>query len=446
MVLSDLTPARAWGFNGSDNTEPFEPVNRVILRTAGQALSCGLAPARDCRDQLRKLLIVNSNRLPFSSPPAPREAIGQPAPIAPDCSRSDAAGNAVRGCALPPRPACSAVPGAALCASPRALRLTPTHGDANKLAARFAAPAGSGGRVATATVPQPSGNLQHIENAALFSTVAELQALASRHAHAGMHLPARACRGLSKAATLQPLQIRYVEQWVRGCSVVAARLRLQPAIDQAGNEACRAAGSNILAGRYPRRVLDVACSGVKEARVALTFGDFGAARISGRRVGHLDLGAMGTSSASGRNGGFPRVCGAGCGRVGRVMLEGCAQVPGNAGISCLRRQPFRLRASAALGAPIGSEAPPLPPSRARQSPCTLAAAIFPIWNGFSSPAPILRFAPRLEKPRQGWGGSIGSGCGMIRGQSATRRSGRGVMLAGKPRRFCDGSAGVACVN
>lgn len=396
------------------------------------------------------------NRLPFNRL-APRSIFGTALPGGTDCSRSGAAGGAVRGCSSSPRPvpmqktfawSDEALAGVALgfvwCLDLHCL-LTPTRASAKKISARFAGPNGSGGWVASATTLQPRCNHQSTDIAPLFTVVAELRAQASRDVRVRVCACTRACRGGQNLQLLQPLKNSYILELVSGCKMVARRLRLQPRQNQAGSGTSCSLGMNILVAGYAGLRSDAVCSGVKGGRVAQTFGVFG------RRCASA-WARSGGGSIDGEKAGIAGVCEGQIAPVGRVMLEGLTKAQQLQGLARLRRQPIGLlhRWSTAGSAGGGGDrpaAPPLPPSRARQSPCTQAQAIFSNWNGVSaSPDHIRLTALRVARTRQGWAGTIGSGCGNDRGQSARRMRGQGMMQGFGLRRFCDGNAGAACVN
>lgn len=415
-------------------------------------------PARDRSFDVRQHVEAVRDRLHFQRL-TQGERLGQAMRFAPTCGRSggtgEAGAGAVRGrSSSTPRPALQSMAGASSRALGFAFRLTPARWDANKLVATFGGPDGSGVAVAGATHLQPWCNSQSIDFAALSVAVARLQAGASRHVRTYVRVGARVSEGFEKPATLQPSQLIHVDHKVSGCRSVAARLRLQPASTGAENGALGVVQRNILAAGYPWRGLDVACSGVKRGRVGETFGDFrpGADR-AGWRSASIWAGSV-RISARCENGGFLRVCAGRSGLVGRAMLEGCAQSLGFAWFSDWQRKPSGLLVTASASAWASRSAgggidrpaaPPSPPSRARPSPCTLAHERAGFWTGY--PALIHTGAVRsLAGTRQSGGLRIGSGCGLGVRHPDGQAPGRGVGLAGIPRRYCDGSAGVSRVN
>lgn len=442
-----MTPALAWAFSDSENTEPLISVKRFFSAPLKRAISVRFQPARDCSVDTRQRGNAVRNRVHFQ-PVTQGVRLDQAVRLAPTCGRSGAAGGAVRGrSSFTPRPAAQRMAGAPSRALCIAFRLTPARGDASKLVASLCGPIGSGVAVASATRLQPFCNSQNIDIVTLSVVVARLHGGASRYACAGAREGARACRVFGKSATLQPVEYIDVEQWVNGCRTVAARLHLQPASPSLGNQGLRGVHSNILVGGYRCAVPDGLASGVRRGRVAESFGDF-------RPGGAVDLGAMGLPGVWAENGGFLRVCGAGSGRVGMPMLEILAQSIGFAALSDIRHKPVRLQ-GVALAVPMAgggddrAEAPPSPPSRARPIPCTKRHAIFPIWNGISARQSGLIHSGAVRNAdgtRQGGGRTDGSGSGWGIRHPAKRALGLGGGLAGMPRRFCDGSVGVSHVN
>jgi hypothetical protein len=434
------------------------PVKRFFNARLEGAISVWFTPARDRSFDVRQHVEAVRDRLHFQRL-TQGARLGQAMRFAPTCGRSGGAGEAgagaVRGRASStPRPDAKAMAGASIRTLGLAFRLTPARCDASKLVATFGGPDGSGVAVAGATHLQPWCNSQSIDFAALSVAVARLQAGASRHVRAYVRVGARVSGGFGKPATLQPSELIHMDHKVSGCRAVAARLRLQPASDRAADRACAVVQANILAAGYRRGSLDGRSSGVKRGRVGETFGDFrpGADR-AGWRSASSSAGSV-RISARCENGGFLRVCAGRSGLVGKPMLEGCTQSLGFAWFSDQQRKPSGLLVGpssspwstrSAGGGIDRPAAPPSPPSCARPSPCTLAHAVCQIWTGY--PALIHSGALRgLAGARQSGRLRIGSGCGLGVRQPAKRVLGRGAGLAGMPRRFCDGSAGVIRVN
>lgn len=298
------------------------------------------------------------------------------------------------------------------------------------------------GAVASATDLQPTCNQQAPEIIELSLPVARLH-LQPRVTHA----PTRVCAHahMYTRQKLQPCNHDYISQGyqiVIGCSAVAERLRLQPAVRNAGEGDGKAREINIIGRGYAALAAAHASicpiRGQIGGRVAKTFRP--GARAVGSSSSACTFGLV--LGAQGENGAFLRVCGGEVGRVGTRLLERCAGSRRNQPLLESRRLLLRLTGASAWArsAVEGGRAPRAP----RQIPRSFAPAIFLNLDPASRPCRHDRPAGQAGR-RPVWNWPTGSGEAVIR-PGAKCGAGWGGFAGLEVRRAGEPSGGGAHVN
>ena len=213
--------------------------------------------------------------------------------------------------------------------------LTPARCEAKNIVRQFHAAKGPGGAVPTGTNRNPVGNQQAIEIVMFFVSVPAFSSSASRHVCARMCGAARVYMRGVICGTLEPSQLFFINQEVRGSITVPERFRLEPCLARLGINGGFLPILNIIWGGYSAGVAKRAISSLFEARGREKFWDFSGAAVRGG-------GALASRGRSGRNGGFLRFLGGSRCDVGTALLERCAQSRRNALFSAQRRKPVRL--------------------------------------------------------------------------------------------------------
>lgn len=357
-----------------------------------------------------------------------------------DCSGG--AADAVRNRSAAPRPAKGGTTGAA--ASRRCLvscLLTPTRGDAIRLAASLSGAIGPGCAVLIRTAAEPSQNRQAIEIARFAVRFSWFYAVASRDARAPVCVCTRACTLWSTHRTIEPVSFMYVNQLVSGSLAVLTWFRAEPAMPSGAVGLGSARIADKLDGRYRRVLLGPvsieACSTLAEGgwRKVLAFRAGRAWPQSADRA--RGAGLSGRAGGWGGNGGILRFSRGRPERVGRVMLEGMGERRGNQPFQRDRRLPVRLarRSSTRRGGEGAPGRPPHAPSGEPPCPSVLAQCAGRIWIGLPSGHPACgpgtgRGGARLGDP--GLQCRVGVRCSAV--------------WDGKPRKGTCASGGFCHVN
>lgn len=411
-----MGPAVAGALTWPDYLGQVSPVNNdeEIFFASSLSLRAIAALARDKRASAVR------NRLHFSHL-APRGLTGAASRMAPKRGRSGAAGDAVRGRSICLPPLAIAHPGPSSRAHTLALPLPRPVGHAKRLARQLAGHRGSGAAVAVATRLQPVCNSQTIDIIASFWAVARLHARPSRHARVCVYACTRAHICARDAATLQPLNITYINHVVSGCRVVAGRLQVATAADAAVIGAGSPAKRDILAsGNAARRVGCCRSSGAGCIRGVMR-------GLGGEsfRVFGLAAGGLGGAAIGRQNGGFLRFPAPRSAHVGRVMLEGLAYPAGKAALSGMAPKPVRLNRETPPGGASSARGGGRPQARAR-SPRSLTHHVNRIWIGVPACLPSSSDALRWGAAGN-WRPTVGPGCG--RRSMVGNRGGAGEMAA-----------------
>lgn len=371
---------------------------------------------------------------------------------APDCGRSGAAGDAVRGRSLDlsPRPAAALQPVRLALPAPLSLStLTPARWQSKSLVVQSRGANGPGGAVPNGTSPELARNFQAIETAAFFAQF-HGSALAPRvHVRGRVYASVRAHVRGAFSGTPEPTNIIVIEHRVIGSKSGSAQFQFGTADRAALSFGGFPSVINILAVGYSSAVDQDRSSTVIRGRGGETFGLGVAGSASTWAIEGLGLVDQVRLTRRSENGGIPPFLGAPTGRVGRGMLEGRAQGVGIAALSCPRRLPVRLTRAALVEGPRGSRrasAPPLAPIAPSVLPSTLAHERGQIWIGSAIRIRGLEHsaASRCQTGRR----ATGSGWGSADPKTRATTTGRGIggVVRDCPRRNAHGRTGGAGVN
>lgn len=373
------------------------------------------------------------------------------------------------------------------CASSFFVPLTPARWAAHKLAGHWRRAIGSGGAVLGRTGQNQRQNQQHIENARDLPRFSGFSVNASRDACAWPCVHMRAYVREGFAGTQEPSSIIYVNQWDSGSKAGSLRFSLEPAGAASGRNGGFLRFLNKIGGGYCACIDRGTARGLicppMRGRVAQSFGVFGrAASIRGRsasigrravRIEQLGGAVAACSSWSiGLVEGVDQARGADragmadfCGFWGVALglLEGSCWKGGRnrAEMRAFRASVFspcglrggRVGAAGACpglveaGGRSAPATPPMPPSRARAFPSSLADAIFPLGIDLS-PDPLSGIPCQpAGNGEMGWR-KTGSGEVAKADRRPWRgwRAGLGSGAAGKLRRCGDASREARDVN
>lgn len=365
---------------------------------------------------------------------------------------------AVRGRSFDASPA---NPGPLACATLVFAPCTPARSVAVKMDRQCLGRDRARGAVLARTGREPRQNQQTTEIAGQLRPVLRFWGVASRDVRARAYARTPAHHAREKLRTTEPHLNIYIDHGVSGSVAVLARFWSEPVVQGTPQTRRKPSFSIKIGDGYsisPRSCLPILpIRGQEDGRGAKSFGAGNAAGAAIGAAGLVKVGQLGASigavdqgaRASGKNGGFLRVCAGRLGRVGTAMLERGAQIGGNARFAERRQQLGRLTAGAALGADrlamvaaevaqAGGVAPPSPRGLILRP---FAPAFFPI----SIETHFDDCPAASRQPRQVLRGRSGSGENAAPSEPCPD-TGRGFLANWGLRRFGQRNGGGAHVN